>query len=118
MSDLAHIARIEKATTMVSTLNYLQKMSLPPEISAHSPKLHVLVVDEDEASRSACVEIAEGLGYKAEGISRLSGVRSTLIQFPTDIIVIDLPTNSDAGLETVAEINALHPRISIIAMAP
>ena len=76
------------------------------------------MVDEDEASRSACVEIAESLGYKAEGISRLSRVRSTLIQLPTDIILIDLPKNGDAGLETVAEINALYPRISIIAMAP
>lgn len=82
-------------------------MDIPPQISAQLPKLHVLVVDEDEASRSACVEIAEGLGYKAEGISRLSGVGSTLIQLPTDIILIDLPKNSDAGLETVAEISTL-----------
>jgi DNA-binding NtrC family response regulator len=103
---------------MLSTFFSSQKMSLPPEISAQMTKLHVLVVDDDEASRSACVEIAESLGYKAEGISQLSRVRSTLIQLPTDIILIDLPRNSDAGLETVAEINALHPRISIIAMAP
>ena len=41
-----------------------------------------------------------------------------MIQLPTDIILIDLPENSDAGLETVAEINTLYPRISIIAMAP
>src|SRR5439155_9162823 len=92
-------------------------MSLPSEISTGLTQLHVLVVDDDGASRSACVEIARSLGYEAEGISRLSRVRSTLIQLPTDIILIDLPQNDDAGLETVAEINALHPRISIIAMA-
>src|ERR1700739_1848714 len=118
MSDQAHIPRIDKATTMLPTLHFSQKMDITPQISAELSKLHVLVVDEDEASRSACVEIAESLGYKAVGVSQLSGVRSTLIQLPSDIILIDLPSNSDAGLETVAEINALHPRISIIAMAP
>jgi DNA-binding NtrC family response regulator len=103
---------------MLPTFSFSPKMDIPSQISAQLLKLHVLVVDEDEASRSACVEIAEGLGYKAEGISRLSGVGSTLIQLPTDIILIDLPKNSDTGLETVAEISTLYPRISIIAMAP
>ncbi len=103
---------------MLPTFSFSPKMDTPPKISAQLHKLHVLVVDEDEASRSACVEIAESLGYKAEGISRINGVRSTLLQLPTDIILIDLPQSSDAGLETVAEINTLYPRISIIAMAP
>ena len=103
---------------MLSTFFRSPTMSLPSEISTGLTRQHVLVVDDDEASRSACVEIARGLGYKAEGIAKLSRVRSTLIQFPTDLILIDLPHNDDAGLETVAEIHALHPRIAIIAMAP
>jgi two-component system response regulator HydG len=118
MRDLAHNANRDKATTMLSTFYSSQKMDIPPQNSTQLTRLHVLVVDEDQASRSACMEIAESLGYKAEGISRLSRVRSTLIQLPTDIILIDLPQNGDAGLETVAEINTLYPRISIIAMAP
>lgn len=103
---------------MLSTFFSSPTMSLPSEISNGLTQLHVLVVDDDEASRSACVEIARSLGYRAEGISKLSRVRSTLIQLPTDIILIDLPQNEDAGLEIIAEINALHPRITIIAMAP
>ena len=93
-------------------------MDIHRQISPDVPKLHVLVVDEDEAARSACVEIAESLGYKAEGIARLSRVRSTLLQLPTDIVLIDLPKRGDSSLETVAEINALYPRIAVIAMAP
>lgn len=103
---------------MLSTFSYSRVMEFRPHISAELPPLHVLVVEEDEASRSACVEVAAGLGYKAEGIAKLSRVRSTLLQFPTDIVLIDLPQNSDSGLEAVAEINALYPGISIIAMAP
>ena len=97
---------------MLSTFFSSPQMSLPHEISTQLSQLHVLVVDDDDASRSACVEIARSLGYKAEGISRLSRVRSTLIQLPTDIILIDLPRNGEAGLETVAEINAPSIRAS------
>ena len=103
---------------MLSTFSFSRTMEYPPPISPELPPLHVLVVDEDEASRSACIEVATSLGYRPEGIAKISRVRSTLLRFPTDIILIDLPRNSDSGLETVAEINALYPRISIIAMAP
>ena len=36
-------------------------------------------------------------------------VRSTLVRLSTDIVLIDLPINSESGLETVAEIKALYP---------
>lgn len=103
---------------MLSTFYCSQKMDIHRQISSDLPKRHVLVVDEDEAARSACVEVAESLGYEAKGIARLSRVRSTLLQFPTDIVLIDLPKWGDSGLETVTEISALYPRISVIAMAP
>ena len=103
---------------MLSTLSYTHAMDLVPPTTPDLSPLHVLIVDQDEASRSACVEIAESLGYRSRGLSRIGRVRSSLVQFPTDIILIDLPRNGDSGLESVAEIHALFPRISIIAMAP
>ncbi len=103
---------------MLSSFYYSQKMDAHRQISSDLPKLHVLVVEEDEAARSACMEIAESLGYKAEGVSRLSRVRSTLLQHPSDIVLIDLSRRGDSGLETIAEINALYPRVAVIAMAP
>jgi two-component system response regulator HydG len=118
MRDLAHTAEVNEATNMLSTFSYPCTMNSIPTVAADFPPLHVLVVDEDEASRSACVEIAESLGYKTQSMARLGRARSRLSQFPTDIVLIDLPHNGEAGLETVSEINALYPRISIIAMAP
>jgi DNA-binding NtrC family response regulator len=103
---------------MLSTFFSSQIMGSHPEIVADLSSLHVLVVDEDEAARSACVEIARTLGYKAEGIDRLHPVASTLDRFPTDIVLVDLPKRGDASLETVAEVHKLYPRVSIIAMAP
>ncbi len=103
---------------MLSSFYFSQKMDIHSQIPPDQPKLHVLVVDEDEAARSACVEIAETMGYEAEGIARLEAVASTLALFPKEIVLIDLPTRGDANLEAVAEIHALFPRVSIIAMAP
>jgi DNA-binding NtrC family response regulator len=103
---------------MHSTLFGSQSMNTHRQSSPDLPCLHVLVVDENEAARSACIEIAKTLGYKAEGINRLDRVASTLVQFPTDIVLMDLPKRGETSLETVAEIHALFPRVSIIAMAP
>jgi DNA-binding NtrC family response regulator len=103
---------------MLATLSLSRTMNSLPQISPELSRLNVLVVDEDQAARSACIEIAASLGYKAHGVSKLDRVRSTLFEFPTDIVLIDLPRSSDFRLEAVAEIKALYPRIAIIAMAP
>src|SRR5579862_726228 len=103
MRDLAHTSRVNKATNMLSTFSIPRTMDCVLPIAADLPPLHMLVVDEDEASRSACIEIAESLGYRAEGVAKLGRVRSSLLQFPTDIVLIDLPRNGESGLETVAE---------------
>jgi DNA-binding NtrC family response regulator len=95
-----------------------QTMDTQHQIPSDLPTLHVLVVDADHAARSACVEIAQTLGFKAEGIAKLDRVASTLLRFPTDIILVDLPNRGGASLEVVAEIHKLFPRVAIIAMAP
>ena len=103
---------------MLATYPFAQTMTSLPQIATQPSTLHVLVVDQDEAARSACVEVAESLGYEATGIANIDRVRSTLIRHSTDILLIDLPRNSESGLETVAEIKALYPSIAVIAMAP
>jgi DNA-binding NtrC family response regulator len=103
---------------MLSTFQRAQSMVSDAQIAPALPSLHVLVVDEDEAARSACVEIARTLGHNAEGIERLHPVASTLERIPTDIVLIDVPKRGPGSLESVAELHALFPRISIIAMAP
>jgi DNA-binding NtrC family response regulator len=103
---------------MLPSLFRSHHMDTQRQISSDLPTLHVLVVDADQAARSACVEIARTLGYKAEGIAKLDRVASTLVRFPTDIVLIDLPNRGGASLEIVAEIHTLFPRVAIIAMAP
>jgi DNA-binding NtrC family response regulator len=103
---------------MLSTFFCSQPMDTHHPNPADLPGLHVLVVDEDEAARSACIEVAKNLGFEAEGLARLDKVASTLALFPREIVLIDLPKRGDTNLEVVAEIHTLFPRVSIIAMAP
>jgi len=103
---------------MLSTFLCPQEMDSQQEPASELPELHVLVVDEDEVSRSACVEIAQTLGFKAEQVSKLGRARSTLALFPTDILLIDISTRGGSTLEAIAEVHTLFPRIAIIAMAP
>src|SRR5690242_781190 len=103
---------------MFSTFDSSQLMNSDLQTAPNLGSLHILVVDEDEAALSACVEIAKTLGYKAEPLANLERLRSTLAQFPTDILLVDIPNRGRGSLEEVAEVHALFPRISIIAMAP
>jgi two-component system response regulator HydG len=103
---------------MLATLPFSLTMNSLPQIPTEPSRLHVLVVDEDEAARSACIEVAASLGYEAKGVASIDRVRSTLVRLSTDILLIDLPINSESGLEIVAEIKALYPSIAVIAMAP
>ena len=103
---------------MLATFPFAQNMNSLPQIPVEPSRLHVLVVDKDDAARSACIEVAANLGYEARGVSKIDRVCSTLFRQSTDIILIDLPQNSEAGLETIAEIKALYPSIAVIVMAP
>lgn len=103
---------------MLATFPFAQTMTSLPQIPTQASMLHVLVVDQDEAARSACIEVAASLGYEASGVANIDRVQSTLVRLSTDIIVIDLPMNGESSLETVAEIKALYPSIAVIAMAP
>ena len=63
-------------------------MSRPVE---RTGKLHLLVVDEDAAIRSACCEIAADLGFIApQTVSSIAAARSLLRDQGIDILLLDL----------------------------
>jgi DNA-binding NtrC family response regulator len=103
---------------MLSAFTLLRTMDVIPHMADQAARPHLLIVEGDAAARSACVEIAQSLGYRAEGLASLGSVVTNLHRSPTDIVLVDLPRNAESGLEILAEIKALYPRISIIAMAP
>ncbi|HTY82761.1 MAG TPA: sigma-54 dependent transcriptional regulator [Silvibacterium sp.] len=79
-------------------------------------RLHVLIVDEDPAMRSACLEIAASRGFTPHAIDSLPAARSLLRGNSVDILLLDLKSPGGAGLELLEEVRMLHPEISVIVM--
>jgi len=94
----------------------LQPMEFEPNLGEPVAPLHLLVVDADPAVRSACAEIATGLGYAVESTGDMVEARSLLCGHVADILLVNLPATSNYGLDLVSEVHTLYPDISVIFM--
>jgi len=79
-------------------------------------RLHVLIVDEDAAVRSACCEITASRGFAPHAVDNLDMARSLLRGNSVDILLLDLRSPGGAGLELLEEVKMLHPEIAVIVM--
>src|SRR6201991_4222065 len=79
-------------------------------------KLHLPVVDEDAAIRSACCEIASDLGRVPQTISGIDAARSVLRDQGIDILLLDLRAPLEEGLSLLHEIKALNPSLVVVGM--
>jgi DNA-binding NtrC family response regulator len=88
-------------------------MSRPLE---RTGKLHLLVVDEDAAIRSACCEIATDLGFVPQTVSSIEAARTLLRDQGIDILLLDLRAPLEEGLGLLHEIKALNPGLMVVVM--
>jgi DNA-binding NtrC family response regulator len=102
--------------TVQSTIQGSRTMEFFPQPTETTVRLHLLVVDADPAMRSACVEIASSLGYAVESTGDLGQARSLLRGRAADILLVNLPSGNNHGLELVSEVKLLYPDTSVIAM--
>src|SRR6202522_3807000 len=79
-------------------------------------KLHLLVVDEDAAIRSACCEIATDLGFVPQTVSTIAAARTLLRDQGVDILLLDLRAPLGEGLGLLHEIKALNPGLVVVVM--
>ncbi len=101
---------------MPVTVAHTSFMANNVQSPARSGRMHVLIVDEDPAVRSACCEIATSRGFVPYGIDNLAAARSLLRGNSVDILVLDLKSPAGAGLELLEEVKLLHPEIAVIVM--
>jgi DNA-binding NtrC family response regulator len=88
-------------------------MSRPAE---RTGKLHLLVVDEDAAIRSACCEIATDLGFVPQTVSTIAAARTLLRDQGVDVLLLDLRAPLGEGLGLLNEIKALNPGLVVVVM--
>jgi len=101
---------------MLETVLHTRTMEFIPQLAEPAVRLNLLVVDADATVRSACSEIAASLGYAVESTGDLGQARSQMRGRAADILLVNLPSGSNQGLELVSEVKLLYPETSVIAM--
>lgn len=97
----------------VSMSQVMHNITHPVTIASRT---RLLIVDEDDAVRSACCEIASSLGYIVQEAESLVSARNQMRGNSIDIVLLDLKSTLPAGLELIEEVKALHPETSVIVM--
>jgi DNA-binding NtrC family response regulator len=83
----------------------------------HFGLLHVLVVDDDEAVRKACCQIASGMGFAVVlGAESATAARAILKHQRIDVLLLDLKLPGGGGLPLLEQVKALHPDTAVIVM--
>ena len=82
----------------------------------HLGLLHVLVVDDDEAVRKTCCQIAAGMGFEVVGAESATAAREILKQRRIDLLLLDLKLPGGGGLPLLEQVKALHPDTAVIVM--
>ena len=88
-------------------------MSRPVE---RTGKLHLLVVDEDAAIRSACGEIATDLGFVSQTVPTIPAARGLLRGQTVDILLLDLRSPTGEGMALLHEMKELNPGLVVVVM--
>jgi len=101
---------------MLQTAQSTRTMQFIPQFSEPVVRQYLLVVEADQAMRSACSEIACSLGYEVESTGDLRHARSLLSFRAPDILLVNLPAGNTHGQDLVSEVKLLYPDTSIIAM--
>ena len=112
-------SRVDLGGRATAGLGGLQRMS-PPEAEViggedGSIPLHLLVIDEDDAVRNACCEIARKMGFVAVVAPDLGAGRAILKHRKLDLLLLDLKLTG-GGMALLQEVKALTPETSVIVM--
>jgi two-component system response regulator HydG len=79
-------------------------------------RLHVLVIEEDDATRSACIEIATQRGFSVEGLAEAPNAQQLLRSHTVDLLLMELNSTRRDGMQLLEEVKALKPDTAIIVM--
>lgn len=101
---------------MLETVFNIGAMEFISQNGTPAATLHLLVVDQDATVRSACAEIAAGLGFAVASTGDLEQARRLMEAQAADILLLNLQPGSNAGLQLVDRVKTLHPNTSVIAM--
>ncbi len=87
-----------------------------PKIFEPVPTLHLLIVDADDAVRTACAEIATKMGFAVVLARDMASAEAILKHRKVDLMLLDVKVPADGGLALLENVKTLYPETSVIVM--
>ncbi len=88
----------------------------PASLKSSAAGLSILIVDDEDATRELCRDIASEIGLEVHMASTTDEALEVLEQLPIDIVVTDLRVPQLGGLELLKLINASQPNTSVMVL--
>ena len=104
-----------------------------PETSSHMPSfpaeappvgiqkdgrlmLQVLVVDDDDALRKACCDVAATMGFSVKAAESVPTAKAILRSQRIDLLLLDLKLPGGGGLALLKQVKRLNPETTVVVM--
>jgi DNA-binding NtrC family response regulator len=88
----------------------------PASAKSFATGFSILIVDDEDATRELCRDIASEIGLEVHTASTTSEALELLEQSPVDIVVTDLKVPQLGGLELLKRISATQPNTSVMVL--
>ncbi len=88
----------------------------PARILERPATASVLVVDDEQAARDLCCDVASETGLRSRGASTTEEALEILDQFPVDIVITDLRVPQLGGLELLRRIREHYPQTAVVML--
>lgn len=76
----------------------------------------VLVIDDEQAARQLCAEVAEEAGLRVRAASTTEEALEILEQYPVDIALTDMRVPALGGIELLRRMRAAFPQIAVLML--
>jgi len=88
----------------------------PASSKTNAAGLSILIVDDEDATRDLCRDIAREMGLEVLTAATTSEALERLEQAPVDIVVTDLKVPQLGGLELLKRISSIQPSSSVMVL--
>jgi DNA-binding NtrC family response regulator len=88
----------------------------PASAKSTATGFSILIVDDEDATRALCRDIAAEMGLEVHTASTTNEALELLEQSPLDIVVTDLKVPQLGGLELLKRISAAQPNTSVMVL--
>ncbi len=88
----------------------------PASVKSTATGFSILIVDDEDATRELCRDIASEMGLEVHTASTTNEALELLEQSPVDIVMTDLKVPQLGGLELLKRINTIQPNTSVMVL--